>query len=211
MALAMRRVACGLLFLAVACQVIATATPAWAEQPFFYYPAYGAQRGKIVYRDGPFVNRQKIRWGNGLTEYGAGVINNAIGAAVQILPAVIKEDPAAAEDAARSQAEFSRSMADEQVRMQQAQQLYSKTGALYTAFGLTPTPAAGGGSAGSFSDWDNSGLGGSPTQPVTPGTPPPPTPDPATAPGNLQDWDNSGTAPANPPQGGAGFDNWDNR
>ncbi|MCU0880071.1 MAG: hypothetical protein MUF06_20055 [Pirellulaceae bacterium] len=63
-----------------------------AENPFYYYPAYGAHRGKIVYRDGPFVNRQKIRWGNGLTAYGADVFNNAFGAATQILPLVLKDD-----------------------------------------------------------------------------------------------------------------------
>jgi hypothetical protein len=175
-----------------------------AENPFYYYPAYGAHRGKIVYRDGPFVNRQKIRWGNGLTAYGADVFNNAIGAAVQILPAVLREDPATDDDHARSQAEFSRSMAEEAARMQHAQQLYSKTEALYTAFGLTPTHVGGAGNAGSFSDWDNSGVTTPGTVPGTPGTTPP-------VPGNFQDWDNSGNAPVNPPQGGGGFGDWDNR
>jgi hypothetical protein len=186
------------------------ASPAAGQSPFYYYPAYGAQRGKIVYRDGPLVNRQKIRWGNGLTAQGASVLNSAIGAAVQILPAVLRDDPAAAEEAARSQAEFARSMADEEARMQQAQQLYANTQALRTSFGLTPPPVGGSSGSGSFSDWDNSGLNtpspAQPVQPTVPGTPPP-----APAPGNLQDWDNSGNAPANPPQGGAGFDDWDNR
>jgi hypothetical protein len=76
--------------------LIAIILPPWAagadSNGFYYYPAYGAQRGKIVYRDGPLVNRQKIRWGNGLTEYGAGVLNNAIGAAIQIVPAVVKDE-----------------------------------------------------------------------------------------------------------------------
>jgi hypothetical protein len=202
------------LFVAAAVLSLAEPPRASGQNPFYYYPAYGAHRGKIVYRDGPLVNKQKIRWGNGLTPYGADVLNNAIGAAVQILPAILREDPAAEEDRARSQAEFSRSMADEELRLQQAQQLNARTQSLAVSFGLSAAPAASvGGNSGSFGDWDNSGAANPnlanpgnepPTQPMTPGTAP--------VPGNLQDWDNSGNAPVAPAQGGAaGLSDWDNR
>lgn len=80
-----------LLALAVYGMPILVAADAWADQPFFYYPAYGSQRGRIVNREGPRVNRQKIRWGNGLTEYGASVLTHGIDILPSILPLLVKE------------------------------------------------------------------------------------------------------------------------
>lgn len=68
---------------------LAQPQPAAGQNPFYYYPAYGAQRGKIVYRDGLLVNRQKIRWGNGLTPYGAAVLMHGFDVAGTVIPAVI--------------------------------------------------------------------------------------------------------------------------
>jgi hypothetical protein len=80
-----------LIWLLIVLMSPAAVRSARAEQPFFYYPAYGAQRGRIVYRDGPRVNRQKIRWGNGLTEYGAQVLTHGIDILPSILPLFLKE------------------------------------------------------------------------------------------------------------------------
>lgn len=49
-----------------------------AQQPFYYYPAYGSQRGRIRTVDGWIRDKQRIRWGNGLTPQGAMVFTHAI-------------------------------------------------------------------------------------------------------------------------------------
>ncbi|MCE9527458.1 MAG: hypothetical protein K8R36_15555 [Planctomycetales bacterium] len=72
---------------------------AQAEQPFFYYPAYGSSRGKIRYVDGVFRNKQKIHWGNGVTNNGVMVMHDAFAAAAQIIPAVITHKDAEQSDA----------------------------------------------------------------------------------------------------------------
>lgn len=75
------------------------APAASAEDLFIPYPAYGAHRGKIVYRDGPFGSRQKVRWGNGLTAYGAQVLTHGIDALPGILPLFLKDESVPAEKA----------------------------------------------------------------------------------------------------------------
>jgi hypothetical protein len=62
---------------------------AQAEQPFFYYPAYGANRGRIRYVDGVFRNKQRIHWGNGVTDNGVLVMRDLAAAAQEIVPAIL--------------------------------------------------------------------------------------------------------------------------
>jgi DNA repair exonuclease SbcCD ATPase subunit len=50
------------------------AAPAAADEPFFYYPAYGSLRGRIRYVDGIFRDKQRIRWGGGITPQGAALL-----------------------------------------------------------------------------------------------------------------------------------------
>ena len=75
-----------------------------ADQPFYYYPAYGAHRGKIVNRQGPFVSRQKVRWGGGLTPYGAQVIGDAITAFAPIVGGFIGKEAEVADKSADERA-----------------------------------------------------------------------------------------------------------
>ncbi len=87
--------------------LLAAMTPlreARADQPFYYYPAYGAHRGKIVYRDGIFVNRQKVRWGGGLTPYGTQVIGDAITAFAPIVGGFIGKEAEVADKSADDRA-----------------------------------------------------------------------------------------------------------
>jgi hypothetical protein len=79
--------------------MVGTDVVAQAEQPFFYYPAYGSSRGKIHYVEGVFRNKQKIHWSNGVTNNGVMVMHDAFAAATQIVPAVLSHRDAEPSDA----------------------------------------------------------------------------------------------------------------
>lgn len=57
-------------------------------QDYFRYPPYGAQRGRMVYRDGLF-HSERYRWGNGLTPQGAQVLTHAIDVVGPLLPVLV--------------------------------------------------------------------------------------------------------------------------
>ena len=75
-----------------------------AEKPFMYYPAYGSSRGHIRYVDGLLRNKQKIHWGNGVTDNGVLVMRDLAAAAQVIVPKVVHGAEAPAEDAAKAHA-----------------------------------------------------------------------------------------------------------
>jgi hypothetical protein len=123
-----------------------------AQQPY-YYPAYGAHRGRISYHRGPFGGtHQKIRWGGGITESGAAVLLGAIDAAGPILSSVLggrslEED---AGQRALKDAEQQRALADDQRLQTEASDLLARTRQLRDSFtGAAPlipdqTPATPG-------------------------------------------------------------------
>lgn len=57
-------------------------------QDYFRYPPYGAQRGRMVYRDGLF-HSERYRWGNGLTPQGAQVLTHAIDVMGPLVPVIV--------------------------------------------------------------------------------------------------------------------------
>jgi hypothetical protein len=144
-----------------------------AQQPF-YYPAYGAHRGRISYHQGPFGGtRQKIRWGGGITDNGAAVLTSAIAAAGPILTAALggralEEDPA---ERAQRELENQRSLEDDQRLQTEASELLARTHQLRDSFSVgappllpsqlpatgatTPPPATGTPSRDDFRDWPN--------------------------------------------------------
>ncbi len=58
-------------------------------QVYPLWQPYGAQRGKMVIRNGLLGYRQKVHWGNGLNEYGAGVLTQLIQTTGEVLPQVV--------------------------------------------------------------------------------------------------------------------------
>src|SRR5262245_31019455 len=140
--------------LAVATAVVSAS----AAQPFYYYPAYGAQRGRIVYRQGPFGGtRQKIHWGGGLTDNGTSVLLSAIGAAETVFGP--GDSSANKEAQAARDAEFKRSIDEDRRLLAEAKALRARTEALRNQFagGQTsngkPPPLVNSGSLDNFSDW----------------------------------------------------------
>lgn len=71
---------------------------AHAEKPFIPYPAYGSSRGRIRYVDGVLRNKQRIHWGNGITDNGVLVMRDLAAAAGQILPVVLPRGAAGPEE-----------------------------------------------------------------------------------------------------------------
>lgn len=69
-----------------------------AEKPFIPYPAYGSSRGRIRYVDGVLRNKQRIHWGNGITDNGVLVMRDLAAAAGQILPVVLPRGAAGPEE-----------------------------------------------------------------------------------------------------------------
>jgi len=135
-----------------------------AQQPFNYYPAYGALRGRMVYHQGPFGGtRQKIHWGGGITDNGAAVLTSAIGAAATIFGPGSSGESAG--DKAARDAEFQRSLSEDQDWLTKAKDLQSRTEALRNAFLGTsnPPPPPGPqngpitppGPLDTFDDWDS--------------------------------------------------------
>lgn len=99
--------------------MIGTDAAAQAQQPFFYYPAYGSNRGRIRYVDGVLRDKQRIKWGNGVTDNGVLVMRDIATAAGQILPAVLNNAaaPAAEEEShARAAHSLAQQTQDEQLQ-----------------------------------------------------------------------------------------------
>jgi hypothetical protein len=136
-----------------------------AQQPFNYYPAYGAHRGRMVYHQGPFGGtRQKIHWGGGITDNGAAVLTSAIGAAATIFGPGSSGESAG--DKAARDAEFQRSLSDDQDWLTKAKELQSRTEALRNSFlgiagppeqipGAQNGPPPQSGPLDTFDDWDS--------------------------------------------------------
>lgn len=182
-----------LVGLALGASLGGMATPAQAGQPFFYYPAYGAHRGKIVNRDGLLVNRQKVRWGGGITSNGAAVFHDLFAAAVPIVQDALGGGKELDPGMSPEQLDQVRSLeANKQAR---ADAMLAQTVALRRSLGIPDEAVAFGGNAGAgpaaggaqpgnsqpggstsdgFSDWEGS-LSNSPTPPVPP-VPPVPLP-----------------------------------
>jgi hypothetical protein len=189
-----------LLFcLALGAALGGAAAPARAGQPFFYYPAYGSPRGKIVYRDGLLVNRQKVRWGGGITTNGAAVFHDLFAAAVPIVNDVLGGGKEL--DLGMSPEQLDQVRRDEADKQQRANAMLAQTVALRRSLGI-PDEAVGGGPGpapigppptgpvapvtpggpvnDAFSDWGSS-LSNAPT-PMLPTAPPPAQPVPQPAP-----------------------------
>src|SRR3954451_17556324 len=158
-----------------------------AESPFFCYPAYGAQRGKIRNVNGVFRSKQTVHWGGGLTANGVAFFHDAFGAASTILPAVLKE--AQPPDSSRAASGPTQNQIDEfrrsdQAAMDRALALRDKTVALAQRYGVTAadlavvaTPAGHGSTpavpaanaAEIIKNWDNDPNFAPPASPVSPG------------------------------------------
>ncbi len=94
----------------------------WSEQvchaQSFQFPPYGAQRGRMVARDG-IGHSVRYRWGNGLTPAGAAVIGDAITAFAPAVVAIAGRDvdtdaDTRSRDAARSATRDRLAIAQEQ-------------------------------------------------------------------------------------------------
>lgn len=158
---------------------------AWADGPFYYYPPYGSQRGRIVTRSGILGDRQKVRWGNGLTDNGVAFFHDAFAAAVPILQAIapLGRD-LESEEAAHSRELRSRELsAEDDALLSRARATRDRNLELLRAFGGPSAPPAGGG--GDNADWDNTGEG-----PTAGGAPAAGGATPAS-----EGWDNTGHAP----------------
>jgi len=169
-----------------------------ADQPFNYYPAYGAHRGRIVYHQGPFGgSRQKIRWGGGLTDNGAAVLTGAVGAAATIFGP--GSSAASTGDKAARDAEFQRSLNEDNDWLQKARDLQNRTETLRNAY-LSVSGSQNGklqnshdnvglqsGAIDDFSDWDSNAA----TSSISPIVPPiiPPAPTQSGPLDTFDDWD----------------------
>lgn len=154
--------------LAAALAVLAADTAVLAEQPFFYYPAYGSSRGKIRYVDGVFRNKQRIRWGNGVTDNGVQVMQDFFAAAGQILPVVLQREaqaPGEQEDIVPREVFEDARRTDEDLQSKAAailnenRQLAQRLG--ITSLSTIPATDAdkpGPSPTDDFKDWDNTGL-----------------------------------------------------
>jgi hypothetical protein len=162
-----------------------------AAQPFYYYPAYGSHRGRIVYHQGPFGgSKQKIHWGGGITDNGAAVLTTAIGAAATIFGPDSGETK---EERASRDAAFQQRAAEEQDLLAKARELQGRTEALRASFmggqppplpQTDPLPQQG---LDSFSNWD-SNASAAPVQVVVPPPPAPSIPSPGRF-DTFDDWD----------------------
>jgi len=128
------RRALGLLALVA---VIGADAVALAEQPSFYYPAYGSSRGRIRYVDGVFRNKQRIHWGNGVTDNGVLVMRDIATAATEILPAVLRNSPAE-EDKAHA-ARFQALQAEDEALQAKAESILDANQKLLERLGRSPS------------------------------------------------------------------------
>jgi hypothetical protein len=122
--------------------VLTGAESAEAQEPFFYYPAYGSNRGRIRYVDGVLRDKQRIKWGNGVTDNGVLMMRDIATAAQQILPAVLNNAPAptiAEENHARAAHSLARAQ-DEQLQAR-AEEILEANRKLLEKLGGSPGPA----------------------------------------------------------------------
>lgn len=103
--------------------VIGADAAAQAEQPFFYYPAYGSSRGRIRYVDGVLRDKQRIRWGNGVTDNGVLVMRDIAAAAGEILPVVLRSAPADVEESKVHAAQFQAQRAQDEALQTKAEEI----------------------------------------------------------------------------------------
>lgn len=183
-----KRIAIALLILAGS-EVVPSRTI--AAQPFYYYPAYGSHRGRIVYHQGPFGgSKQKIHWGGGITDNGAAVLTTAIGAAATIFG---PESGETKEERASRDAAFQQWAAEEQDLLAKAKELQTRTEALRATFTSAPpqpqqqTELPPQQTLDSFSNWD-SNASAAPVQVVVPPPPAPSIPSPRPF-DTFDDWD----------------------
>lgn len=142
--------------------VFLEASVAFADGPFFAYPPYGSHRGRIVTRNGLLVDKQRIRWGNGVTNNGVAVFHDAFAAAVPIVQALapLTRDAEIEETRSRQERDVQRRAAEEEDGdwQRKANSLFARNQALLAEFTGTgpvvPTPPQGGNG-----DWDNTGAG----------------------------------------------------
>jgi hypothetical protein len=110
-----------------------------AEQPFFYYPAYGSSRGRIRYVDGVLRDKQRIKWGNGVTDNGVLVMRDIATAAGQILPAVLNNAPAPpAEEENHARAAHSLALAQDEQLQARAEEFLEANRKLLGKLGGSP-------------------------------------------------------------------------
>lgn len=112
---------------------------AQAGEPFFYYPAYGANRGRIRYVDGVLRDKQRIKWGNGVTDNGVLVMRDIATAAQQILPAVLNNAAApAAEEEKHARAAHSLAIAQDEQLQARAEEILEANQKLLDRLGGSP-------------------------------------------------------------------------
>ena len=134
------------LFVAIFVSTLGTFdSPCFAQAGITWpQPVAGAQRGRVVYRRGPFGGvHYKNHYGNGISEYGAGIVHHVIDEVVDVISPQPQSEPAPADESGEERAlrreRFNNQIAQEDEQQRRALELLENSRLLAAEFGVGTT------------------------------------------------------------------------